>query len=150
MLTSGQTTTPLQIFWELFLYSKVIFKSMKVADDTFKRNSECEWVNSFISGTSKRSDTWIYPNPSNAEATFVQGTRMQRFWKPSKHCHVGIHLKALAESSQMSTHISGFRLYFKFLASFCIGQISQWQHKGLITERSFENFFTVSPYYLKV
>ena len=43
MLTSGQTTIPLQIFWELFLYSQVIFKSMKVADDTFYRNSECEW-----------------------------------------------------------------------------------------------------------
>ena len=36
-------------------------------------------------------------NPSNAEATFVQSTRMQSFEKPSKTCHVGIHWKALAE-----------------------------------------------------
>ena len=35
MLTRGQTTTLLQIFCELSLYSQVIFKSMKVADDTF-------------------------------------------------------------------------------------------------------------------
>ena len=45
MLISGQTTTLLQIFCELLLYSQVIFKSMKVADDTSKSNSECEWVN---------------------------------------------------------------------------------------------------------
>ena len=31
----SQTTTPLQIFCELSLYSQVIFKSMRVADDTF-------------------------------------------------------------------------------------------------------------------
>ena len=31
------------------------------------------------------------------------------FWKPSKLCHVGIHGIALAEYSQMSTHVP--RLY---------------------------------------
>ena len=41
-------TTDLQIFCELLLYSQVIFKSMKVADDTSKSNSECEWVNGII------------------------------------------------------------------------------------------------------
>ena len=35
MLIRSQTTTLLQIFYELSLYSQVIFKSMKVADDTF-------------------------------------------------------------------------------------------------------------------
>ena len=44
MLTRSQTKTLLQIFFELSLYSEVIFKSMKVADDTFKRSSESEWV----------------------------------------------------------------------------------------------------------
>ena len=39
-----QPTTLVQIFCELSLYSKVIFKSMRVADDTFWRESECEWV----------------------------------------------------------------------------------------------------------
>ena len=34
MLTRGYTTTPLQIFWELLLYSQIIFRSMKEADDT--------------------------------------------------------------------------------------------------------------------
>ena len=44
MLTRSQTRSPLQIFWEFLLNSKVIFKSMRIADDTFKRSSECEWV----------------------------------------------------------------------------------------------------------
>ena len=31
------------------------------------------------------------------------------FWKPSKPCQVGIHWIALAEYSQMSTHLPGFQ-----------------------------------------
>ena len=46
-------------------------------------------------------------NPSNAEATYVQ-SRMN-FWKPSKSCHVGIEWKAVAEYSQMSTHVPGIQ-----------------------------------------
>ena len=38
-------TTLLQIFCEILLYYQVIFKSMKIADDIFLGNSECEWVN---------------------------------------------------------------------------------------------------------
>ena len=38
-------TTLLQIFCENLLYFQVIFKSMKIAYDTFLGNSECEWVN---------------------------------------------------------------------------------------------------------
>ena len=37
-------TTLLQIFCKNLLYFQVIFKSMKIADDTFLGNSECEWV----------------------------------------------------------------------------------------------------------
>ena len=37
-------TTLLQIFCEKLLYFKVIFKSMKKADNTFLGTSECEWV----------------------------------------------------------------------------------------------------------
>ena len=44
MLDRSQTTTLLQEFCELLLSFKVILKSMKVADDTFSRISECEWV----------------------------------------------------------------------------------------------------------
>ena len=40
------------------------------------------------------------------------------FSKPSKPCHVGIHLKALAEHSQMNTHVPGFLSFFCFFASF--------------------------------
>ena len=44
MLIRSQITTLLHIFCELPLYSQVIFKSIKVADDTSKSNSDCEWV----------------------------------------------------------------------------------------------------------
>ena len=44
--------------------------------------------------------------------------------KLSKPYHVGIHLIALAEHSQMSTHVPGFQSFFRFFASFCIGQSS--------------------------
>ena len=40
-------TTLLQIFCENLLYFQVIFKSVKIADDTFLGNSECEWVKDF-------------------------------------------------------------------------------------------------------
>ena len=70
-------------------------------------------------------------NPSNAKATFVKSTRMQRFVeKTPKPCHVGIHWIALTEHSQMSTHMPGFQSFFGFFASFCIGKISHQQHKG--------------------
>ena len=49
MLIRSHTTTLLQIFGKLLLYSQVIFKSMKVADDASKSNSECEWVKAISS-----------------------------------------------------------------------------------------------------
>ena len=69
-------------------------------------------------------------NPSNAEATFVQSTRTHIFLKPSKPCRVGIYWIALAKNSHMSTNVPGFQFYFKFFASFYIGQISHQQHMG--------------------
>ena len=51
-------------------------------------------------------------NTSNAEATFTLSARMQNLRKPSKPCHVGIHWITLAEYSQMSTHMLGFRWFF--------------------------------------
>ena len=48
MLIGSQITTLLQIFCEFLLYSQVIFKSKKVADDTSKSNSECEWVKTML------------------------------------------------------------------------------------------------------
>ena len=48
------------------------------------------------------------------------------FWKTPKPCHVGIHWIALAEYSQMSTHMPGF-----FESSFVfLHQISHQQHEG--------------------
>ena len=43
-------TTLLQIFCENLFYFQVIFISMKIADDTFLGNSECEWVNQLFDG----------------------------------------------------------------------------------------------------
>ena len=61
---------------------------------------------------------WMsYVNPSNAKATFVQTQWRKDFWRPSKPCHVGIHQIALAECSQMSTHLLGFLVIFHI---FCI------------------------------
>ena len=55
--------------------------------------------------------------PSNAQATYIQSTRTQRFLTTSKPCHVGIHTKALTDYSQMRTNAPGFQFIFKV---FCI------------------------------
>ena len=47
-------TTLLQVFCENLLYFQVIFRSMKIADDTFLGNSECEWVNPYIHAEAHR------------------------------------------------------------------------------------------------
>ena len=52
------------------------------------------------------------------------------FWKPTKPFHVGIHWIALAECSQMSTHLPGFQVVISFFVSFCICQISHQLLKG--------------------
>ena len=63
-------------------------------------------------------------NPSNAEATFVQSTRMQISLKPPKPCYVGTHWIALAEYSQMSTHLPGFWSFFNFLYYFVLAKLA--------------------------
>ena len=52
---------------------------------------------------------------SNDEANFVQITRIQRFLKTFGPYHVGIHWISLAEYSQLSTHVLGFRSFSGFL-----------------------------------
>ena len=56
-------------------------------------------------------------NPSNAEATFIQSTRTQIL-------HLGIHWIALAEYSQMSTHMPGFRSFSGFLSNFVLARLA--------------------------
>ena len=73
---------------------------------------------------------YIYFNPSNAEATYVQTQGSRDFCKPSKPCHVCIHKIALTEYAQMSTNIPGFQSFFTIFASFYTGKISHHQHKG--------------------
>ena len=52
-----------------------------------------------------------YPiNPSNAEVPFVKKYKDAKiFGKSAKPCHVGIHWKALAKYSRMSTHLPRFQ-----------------------------------------
>ena len=45
------------------------------------------------------------------------------FWKPSKACHVGIHLKALTETSQMSANVTGFQSFSVFLHHFVLAKL---------------------------
>ena len=63
--------------------------------------------------------------PSNAEASyFHRMTRMQRFFKTIKPCHVGIHWKALAEFSQMSTQMPGFQPFLGVLQHFVLAKLA--------------------------
>ena len=79
----------------------------------------------------KREITWLLTLPMLRLRSFkAQGGK--DLWKSSKPCHVGIQWIALAEFSQMSTHLPGFQSFFRVFASFCIGQSSQEQHKGLV------------------
>ena len=74
----------------------------------------------------------LYPGLTTPMLRLLSPNAQERkdFWKPSKPCHVGIHWKALAEYSQMSTHMPGFQWFFRIFALFCIGQLSHQQHKG--------------------
>ena len=51
-------------------------------------------------------------------ASEAQGRKI--FWKSSKPYHVGIHLKALAEYSLMSTHMPGFQPFSGLLHHFVL------------------------------
>ena len=46
------------------------------------------------------------------------------FCKPSQPCYVGIHWIALAEYSQMSTHVPRFQSFFRFLHHFLLGKLA--------------------------
>ena len=59
------------------------------------------------------------PRPLSSKA---QGCKDVR--KPSKPCHVGIHWIALAEYSQMSTHLPGFQSFSSFLHHFVLARLS--------------------------
>ena len=66
-----------------------------------------------------------FPTRSPAFCThWHMNDNFKRFLKPSKPCQVGIHWIALAEYSQMSTHVPGFQSFSGvFFCIFWIGQI---------------------------
>ena len=65
--------------------------------------------------------------------------------KPSKPCDVGIHWKALAEYSQMSTHLPGFRSFFSVFASFLFWTNKPPEAEGLATPLTSFKFLAVRP-----
>ena len=63
-------------------------------------------------------------NPSNAEASFGQSTRTQLFLKTIETLSFGIHSIALAEYSQMGTHMPGFQSFSAFLHHFVLAKLA--------------------------
>ena len=57
----------------------------------YHQNSQVFLAATGMNGLIKASHVTSDLNPSNAEATYVQSTRTQRFLKPSKPCHIGIY-----------------------------------------------------------
>ena len=92
-------TTLLQIFCENLLYFQVIFKSMKIADDTFLGNSECEWVKLMQLVANLANTKWC-----------------EKSWKMTETLANGYwHMLVLTESFPMNTNMTGFRRFSKFL-----------------------------------
>ena len=70
-------------------------------------------------------------NPSNAEATYDQTRRIQRFethLNPVMFIHYSLNSSRWV-NSQISTLVPGFQSMFRFFASFCNDQISHQQHR---------------------
>ena len=60
-------------------------------------------------------------NPCDAEFTFLFKVQHHKnSWQLHKPCHVGIHLKALAEHYQMSTNVPGFQPFFNFFSNYFV------------------------------
>ena len=71
----------------------------------------------------KLVNTAIYLTLSMLKLLSSKAQGCKDFWKPSKPSHVGIHWEALAERSQMSTHLSWFQLFFGFLHHFVVAKL---------------------------
>ena len=73
------------------------------------------WDCSYLNGIVTLPMLWLL---------FSKAQAHKDFWKPSKPCHVGIHLKALAEYSHMSTHLPGFQPFFRILHNFVLAKVA--------------------------
>ena len=83
MLIRGKVSTLLQIFCELSLYTQVIFKSMRIADDTFQSTSECEWVNIVVltyASHTRGIMTHLH------KPVHLPAIRQKQLIKPQKYC----------------------------------------------------------------
>ena len=73
------------------------------------------------------SQVTAQPNTINLTLPMLLSPKAQGckdFQKPSKSGQVGIHWKALAEYSQMSTHLPGFQSFFTFLQNFALAKLA--------------------------
>ena len=69
-----------------------------------------------------KTDTVITDfNPSDAEFTFfVKKRHHKHISQSSRLCHVGIHLKAVAEHYQMCANVPGFKPFFNFFSNYFV------------------------------
>ena len=84
----------------------------------------------YFYGKYLKKKCWLEPKPQLPFNIFVnfcltlpmlrlllaKAQECKDFWKTSKPCHVGTHWIALAEHSQMSTHLPGFQSFSRFFA----------------------------------
>ena len=99
-------------------------RSFKVKATLKCNTHSCERV--FLGRLNKRHDgqaedtswlgyKWAWTHPM-VRLLSSKAQECKVFWNPFKPYHVGIHRKAVAEYSQMSTHLPGFQSVFRFLA----------------------------------
>ena len=82
------------------------------------------WFGAIVGGLMRGTAESPLFNPSAAEITCVQCTKKKKKKKSTQPCHVGIHWKALTEYVQMSTHLSWFRSFFRFLHHFLLAKLA--------------------------
>ena len=93
------------------------------------------WVHVFsINLCSMINMEWSFFKPLPSAHTWLTLPRLRlllykaqerkNLWKSSKPCLVGTHWKALAECSQMSTHLPGFQWFSRIFASFVLDKLA--------------------------
>ena len=106
------------LFWDKYLHRR-------------QTNSLRQWVNLIFNGSFEQNNLvffghcwheWVNPIILRLLPSKAKGCK--DYWKPPKPCHVRIHWKALTVHFQISTHVPRLQSFFRFSASFCIGQYS--------------------------
>ena len=107
-----------------FSFSLEILAFSKVMISTCKQGKKQPFSLIFYKNPSQNITRVRYLNPSNAETISSKAQECKILEKPLKPCRLGIHLRALAEYSQMSTHLPGFQYFFFFLHLFVLAKLA--------------------------